>query len=847
MAVQEVVIVVKGDDKGLDSTLDKLEKVGAIDKKNAAQFAKTSKEFQDAITKRNQRIEELQKRLNRLGVEQGKAFDAKRIKRVNDLIRKTKDEVRTLGGEFEKTNKSLSRVDSTIKRIGKGILAAFAIQRVVSFTKESARMALELEGVKIAFDRLNNPGLLSELRSATKGTVSDLELMKRAVQAKNFQVPLERLGTFFEFARRRAKATGESVEFLTQSIILGIGRRSPLILDNLGISAVALREEFKRVGDTVTAMGNIVDQELGKMGEDLDTASEKVGKFEASWENFKTNFGTKIVPAIANSLDFITSKFLTTREVSDELFGQEAVQDVKDWAKGTGEAVEEVAKAFRLTTLKSLVSEVENFREDIKFLREGALEAGPEGSAARAKAVANAEAEIKELTKSTFANIKSKDAQVNALDSYIKSLNTSSDAEKISIDNLDNLRKELSFWKIELGKAEDGSKKFVIATKEISRISAEIARRTGKETEAQKKARTEREKAAAEAIKLEEERQKAFEKTVELILKGLDDEQQARVDLLGVIAKTEDDKVNAVEAARDLELQGLIGFEDQRAVVIAKTENDIANIREEFAKKKEDAEQEIRDNDLKKAEDQAAKLIEIFGRSEEFINIIREVGANKEEQRILDREAAIKKQLDFDLANTKLTEDQKLQIQQAADLELKQLKQERAESDKKQAKFNIILNTAVGVISALASVPPNVPLSIFIGGTGLAQLAVVESEPIPQFAEGVTDSPEGMAVVGEKGKELVYLNKGSTVVRNEMTNKYADVVDSLQNNTFDRDYMHREDIKALGLGKPTGSGWDDTDMLWALQRIEKNDKKWAHLISNNIVSAIDRQQRRFKM
>ena len=187
-------------------------------------------------------------------------------KEINELGKKSKR-------SFNEANDASNKFKKTIDNIGTRIVAAFAIERITSFTSEAVQLAGELEGVQAGFNRLNNPRLLDDLRSATKGTVSDLDLMKQAVQANNFEIPLNQLGSLFEFARRRAKETGESVEFLTQSIVTGIGRKSPLILDNLGISAVALKDKMDgvsiasaSVGEVAEVVGEIASENLQKMG-----------------------------------------------------------------------------------------------------------------------------------------------------------------------------------------------------------------------------------------------------------------------------------------------------------------------------------------------------------------------------------------------------------------------------------------------------------------------------------------------------------------------------------------------------------------------------------------------------
>lgn len=192
-----------------------------------------------------------------------------------------------------------------VNKIGPLVAGAFSVAKIVQFTKEAVKLAGEMQGVEEAFYRLDNPQLLYDLRKATRGTISDLELMKQAVKADNFKVPLEKLATYFEFATKRAAQTGESVDYLVNSIITGIGRKSVLVMDNLGISAVQLQEEVSRVGDFGMAAGNIIEKELGRMGDVIVTSTQKTEALNSAWQNFLTflgKHGTPVFDSIKTSL-----------------------------------------------------------------------------------------------------------------------------------------------------------------------------------------------------------------------------------------------------------------------------------------------------------------------------------------------------------------------------------------------------------------------------------------------------------------------------------------------------------------------------------------------------------------
>ena len=96
----------------------------------------------------------------------------------------------------------------------------------------------------------------------------------------------------------------------------------------------------------------------------------------------------------------------------------------------------------------------------------------------------------------------------------------------------------------------------------------------------------------------------------------------------------------------------------------------------------------------------------------------------------------------------------------------KKIQRQQAESQKRMAMFNIAMNTAQGIVSALAMLPPNIPLSIAIGAIGAVQLGLVASQPIPAFAEGGTHEGGLMLVNDAKGngyKEKIVTPDGKVI------------------------------------------------------------------------------------
>src|SRR5690606_5692864 len=127
-----------------------------------------------------------------------------------------------------------------------------------------------MTGVVQAFDALTASAgttanvLLQDLRDAARGTVADMTLMRQANVALAGAGPeLAKalaadggLAGLLEIARAQARATGESVDHLFQSLVTGIKRSSPLLIDNTGLvlKVGEANEAYAR------AIGKAVDQ-----------------------------------------------------------------------------------------------------------------------------------------------------------------------------------------------------------------------------------------------------------------------------------------------------------------------------------------------------------------------------------------------------------------------------------------------------------------------------------------------------------------------------------------------------------------------------------------------------------
>lgn len=185
-------------------------------------------------------------------------------------------------------------------QVAGGNLIASGLAKIGSQMAETVQQSVELaksgEGVRNAFERLNRPGLLDNLKEATHGTVSELELMKAAVKFDDFKLPVEQLGTLLAFAQKKAKDTGQSVDYMVDSIVTGLGRKSLMILDNLGLSASQVKEKMAETGDMTTAVAAIIKEQMSEAGEYVETAADRAARAAADASNQMEELGLKAMP-----------------------------------------------------------------------------------------------------------------------------------------------------------------------------------------------------------------------------------------------------------------------------------------------------------------------------------------------------------------------------------------------------------------------------------------------------------------------------------------------------------------------------------------------------------------------
>ena len=174
-----------------------------------------------------------------------------------------------------------------------GVTVSAWLQDTIS---KSVNLAEEAEGVRLAFERLNQPDLLNNLRKETHNTVTDVELMKQAVKFNDFNLDINKMGTFLAFAQQKAKDTGQSIDYMVDSIVTGLGRKSLPILDNLGLSSAEIKKEMEKTGDMTTAVAEIIKKRMAEAGDYVETAADRAAKKETELNNAMEELGRTFQP-----------------------------------------------------------------------------------------------------------------------------------------------------------------------------------------------------------------------------------------------------------------------------------------------------------------------------------------------------------------------------------------------------------------------------------------------------------------------------------------------------------------------------------------------------------------------
>jgi tape measure domain-containing protein len=160
------------------------------------------------------------------------------------------------------------------------------------------------------------------------------------------------------------------------------------------------------------------------------------------------------------------------------------------------------------------------------------------------------------------------------------------------------------------------------------------------------------------------------------------------------------------------------------------------------------------------------------------------------------------------------------EIERESERRTKEIRRREAQNQKKQAIFQASIDMVKGVMGAIAANPVTLgmPQAAIIGALGLANIARINSQQIPEFWKGTDNAPEGLAWTNERGREIItdakgkikdfgtdkgatlkYLNKGDKVLKHSDTMRELDNI--LMQNNINKPLNNNINIDLLPLQK----------------------------------------------
>src|SRR3990167_8908968 len=171
--------------------------------------------------------------------------------------------VRTIneGKGIQQAESQLMSFAKTAAKVGLAITAfGFAAKKAFDFAAQGAQIArLETAGASLSRSYGSDINkILSALKKESRGRGAETDLILSANRAMMLGVSADadKMANLLEVAAFRGRAMGLSTSQAFNDIVTGIGRMSPLILDNLGI----VIDADKRTRDWAAANGIAADQ-----------------------------------------------------------------------------------------------------------------------------------------------------------------------------------------------------------------------------------------------------------------------------------------------------------------------------------------------------------------------------------------------------------------------------------------------------------------------------------------------------------------------------------------------------------------------------------------------------------
>lgn len=717
------------------------------------QAKKNQKTFETNAQKRSRIIKEEQQDLKELKKRSDDAFEPTVIQDYNKRIADANRRIKALNGEQSKAVKSQGKFNDALLRGVQLLAGAFAVERLITFGKELFTTAVQMEAferrARVVFGKASKEVEAFAKANALALGFTQTEFLGATAAIGDILIPLG-------FARDRAAEM--SIEAVRLGTVLkeftGDQREASEISNIVAKAFTGEVESLKGLGIVIN-QNDTVFKDLIKTKIRDEGVTEQQARALAIYES-----------VLNSSADAIASYEKNTDSLSrkQEELGANIRQVRDNMARGS-------TPAFQVATQAAL-----DFTKSISM---GITAAGK----ARYTGMIIA---LDEMEKQAKESVNILDVLIRKISEVDEATDDGGDGFKEYANTIDGLKEKVKDYRLQLTGLDLDTDQFLITQKQLTDAQEELDIALGKTNKTLKKnidLTKERNKVALDLLKAEEQE-----------------------------AKDAEDFANAANKFNAEALQAEQDVADENIRIAKKERDDLADIQDEknvkFFESLEDrkiATQEAADSILRSGID----LINTLGEARALAQqteINAEIEAIRFQQRIDDigTQAAIDQLEKGSEAQKQAIREQAeaqqgaLQLEKGLAEESKAIRRGVALQQRDLAIFQVTVDGIQAVQKALASVPPpaNIPLAVAAGVASAAQLTALLATPIPQFAKGTTDAPEGMAMVGEKGTEMIFLPQHSRVLSHEPTIKYKQELDAMQDGSYEN-LIQRQFVKAV--------------------------------------------------
>ena len=353
--LSDTPVKITADSSGVSSEAKKAEKsVDAIKQKTPVKVSADASDVSDKAKKAKKAVDSIkQKTPVKIKADTSQATSA---------LTRLKASAEALQAPFAKVQAGLSKA---MVPVAVATASVYGLKKAFDAVKEGATLDAQTEALKrnveaqgVAWD-----GYIAKLAKVSQAQVANADIVRAASSAMLLGIPAEKMSELMEVAAASAVATGRTISESFNDLAVGIGRASPMILDNLGlvVKLGPVYQEFAaEVGKTVEEL-TAEEKKLALLNSVLEVGQERVTLF-AGAQDGAAKATAEFSAAIQNQTDnlkryaseqvgIIASLVRSTGELKTE---NEALRDsytdaaagAEEWSSGAQVAMG-VAKAYR--------------------------------------------------------------------------------------------------------------------------------------------------------------------------------------------------------------------------------------------------------------------------------------------------------------------------------------------------------------------------------------------------------------------------------------------------------------------------------------------------------------------